>query len=69
MSLGNRKVWTKPEVERQVDIRSYEVRSEDWRVFLRNRRQLQLTKEAMKPEVDGPPLPPPKRQQSDPVKA
>ena len=67
-SLGNRKVWTKAEVERHVKIRLYEVLTEDWRIFFRNLRQLWLTKEAMKPEVDGPLLPPPKQQPWDPVK-
>lgn len=64
--LGNRMVWTKAEVERHVDMRLYEVLTEDWRVFFRNQRQ--LTKEAMKPEVDGSLLPPPKQQPWDPVK-
>ena len=66
--LGNRMVWTKAEVERHVDIGLYEVLTEDWRVFFRHQCQLWLTKEAMKPEVDGPLLPPPKQQPWDPAK-
>ena len=66
--LGNRMVWTKAEVERHVDIGLYEVLTEDWRVFFIHQRQLWLTKEAMKPEVDGPLLPPPKQQPWDPAK-
>lgn len=55
------KAWTKAEVEKQADIRSYEVRTEDGRVFRRNRRQLRLSKESMKPiAVDQAQLPPPK---------
>ena len=55
------KTWRKAEVERQADIRSYEVRTEDGRVFRRNRRQLRLSKESLKPVVLDPvPFPPPK---------
>ena len=51
------KAWTKAEVERQADIRSYEVRTEDGRVFRRNRRQLRLSKESLKTQgwVSGKP--------------
>ena len=55
------KAWTKAEVERQADIRYYEERTEDGRVFRRNRRQLRLSKESLKPiAVDPAQLPPPK---------
>ena len=50
------------EVERQVNIQSYKIRTEDGRVFGRSQPHLQLTKKAIKPEVDGPLPPPPKRQ-------
>ena len=60
--------WTEAEGERQVDTQSYKVSTEDVRVFRRNRGQLQLTKEGMKPDADGPPPPPTKQQPLDPVK-
>ena len=51
------KAWTKAEVERQTDIWSYEVRTQDGRVFRRNRR---LSKESLKPiAVDPAQLLPP----------
>ena len=37
--------WVKARVEDQVDIRSYEVRTEDGRLYRRNRRHLRQSKE------------------------
>ena len=37
--------WYKARVEKQVDVRSYDVRTEDGRVFRRNRRHLRSSKE------------------------
>ena len=39
--------WYKARVEQQVDVRSYDVRTEDGRVFMRNRRHLRSSKEPM----------------------
>ena len=43
------KKWSKGKVEDQVDIRSYRVRTEDGRVFWRNRRRLKCSKELFYP--------------------
>ena len=40
--FGKEKSWTKAQVRDQVDIRSYEVRTEDGRVYRRNRKNLRL---------------------------
>ena len=45
--LGKKKEWTPAKVEEKVDIRSYQVRTEDGRVYRRNRRHLRRTREAM----------------------
>ena len=37
--------WFKARVEHQVDVRSYEVRTEDGKIFKRNRRHLRSSKE------------------------
>ena len=37
--------WFKARVEQQVDVRSYEVRTEDGKIFRRNRRHLRNSKE------------------------
>lgn len=37
--------WYKARVEKQVDVRSYDVRTEDGRLFRRNRRHLRSSKE------------------------
>ena len=37
--------WVKSKVERQVDVRSYKVQTEDGRSYRRNRRQLRATRE------------------------
>ncbi len=46
--------WIQATVQRQVDVRSYEVATEDGRIFRRNRRHLRKTSEMMHPA--GPPL-------------
>ena len=43
--LRKRKEWTLARVEGKVDIRSYQVRTEDGRVYRRNRRHLRCTRE------------------------
>ena len=43
--FGKEKSWTKAQVRDQVDIRSYEVRTEDGRVYRRNRKHLRLSRE------------------------
>ena len=40
--------WYKARVEKQVDVRSYDVRTEDGRVFRRNRRHLRSSKEPVR---------------------
>lgn len=39
--------WCKARVEQRVDVRSYDVRTEDGRVYRRNRRHLRNSKEPM----------------------
>lgn len=39
------KEWTKAAVDKEVDIRSYQVRTEDGRIYRRNRRYLKHTRE------------------------
>lgn len=39
------KRWAKATVDKEVDIRSHQVRTEDGRTYRRNRRYLRLTKE------------------------
>jgi hypothetical protein len=52
--------WTKAKVEGQVDVRSYNIRTEDGRPFRRNRRHLRASKEMYDPHVDQPlPIPMP----------
>jgi len=63
--------WLKAEVQDQVDIRSYKIRTEDGREYRRNRRHLRKSKTATEtvsstPDVpipdepnSPPPLPPP----------
>ena len=43
--------WTKAQVEQQVDVRSYAVRTEDGRLFRRNRRHLRQSKDPIMPKV------------------
>lgn len=45
--LGKKKDWTQARVEGKVDIRSYQVRTEDGRVYRRNRRHPRHTREVM----------------------
>ena len=51
--IGRRKPWTKARVREKVDVRSYEVRTEDGRVLRRNRRHLRPTKEANTPDNEA----------------
>ena len=44
-SMNRHKQWARAEVDTKVDIRSYQVRTEDGRVLRRNRRHLKHTKE------------------------
>ena len=44
-SMDRYKQWARAEVDTKVDIRSYQVRTEDGRVLRRNRRHLKHTKE------------------------
>ena len=39
--------WTKAPVDKEIDIRSYKVRTEDGRTCSRNRRHLRLTREPL----------------------
>ena len=43
--FGKEKSWPRAQVRDQVDIRSYEVRTEDGRVYRRNRKHLRLSRE------------------------
>ena len=45
--FGKKKEWTRARVEGKVDIRSYQVRTEDGRSYRRNRRHLRRTRETM----------------------
>ena len=56
--------WFKARVENQVDIRSYEVRTEDGKVFRRNRRHLCQSKELFGQTAEASPGVP--RQDSQP---
>ena len=49
--IGKKKDWTQARVEGKVDIRSYQVRTEDARVYRRNRRHLRHTHEVL-PNID-----------------
>ena len=51
--IGRRKPWTKAHVGEKVDVRSYEVRTEDGRVLRRNRRYFRLTKGANTPDTEA----------------
>ena len=42
---NRKKAWTKAQVKKQVDVRSYSVRTEEGRFFRRNRRHLRQSKE------------------------
>ena len=63
--------WFKARVEQQVDVKSYEVRTEDGKIFRRNRRQLRNSKEPACVRVNPDPIhtaslevPPPKKPES-----
>jgi len=45
--MGKSRDWTQARVEGKVDIRSYRIRTEDGRVYRRNRRHLKHTREVM----------------------
>jgi len=51
------KRWAKATVDKEIDVRSYQARTEDGRTYRRNRRHLTLTKEpfsrATSPESPG----------------
>ena len=47
---NNRTKWTKAQVEAQVDVRSYRVRTEDGRVYRRNRKHLRSSNELFYPD-------------------
>ena len=51
--VGKKEDWTQARVEGKVDIRSYQVRTEDGRVYRRNRRHLRHTREVMPHSEDG----------------
>ena len=48
--------WFKARVEHQVDVRSYEVRTEDGKIFRRNRRHLRNSKEPACVRVNPEPI-------------
>ncbi|XP_048577062.1 uncharacterized protein K02A2.6-like [Nematostella vectensis] len=48
-TVGRAKQWKQARVEGKLDIRSYQVRTEDGRVYRRNRRHLRKTREQMQP--------------------
>lgn len=52
---GNEKSWKKAIVEGQVDIRSYNIRTEDGREYRRNRRHLKTSKEHFARELSPSP--------------
>ncbi len=52
-SLGKSKEWLQAKVEGKVDIRSYQVRTEDGRVYRRNRRHLRRTREVILPREES----------------
>ena len=56
--FGKKTDWTQARVEGKVDIRSYQVRTEDGRVYRRNRRHLRRTREVTprgRDEIGPPP--------------
>ena len=48
--------WFKARVEQQLDVRSYEVRTEDGKIFRRNRRHLRSSKEPACVRVNPEPI-------------
>lgn len=53
-SIGKDKQWAQARVEAKVDNRSYQVRTEDGRVFRRNRKHLRRTREQLEQAVVHP---------------
>ena len=47
------KTWEKAQVEQEINIRSYRVRTEDGRQYRRNRKDLKATFDSFVPDVDG----------------
>ena len=61
--------WFKAQVEDQVDIRSYEVRTEDGRLYRRNRRHLRQSKEPFAQTSETSLVRPPQENLSSPAPA
>ena len=57
--FGKKKEWTRARVKGKVDIRSYQVRTEDGRAYRRNRRHLRRTRET-KSNGEVETMPPPR---------
>ena len=53
------KRWVKAQVEKQVDVRSYAVRTEDGRQYRRNRKHLHKSRETFVPDRTPPVTEPP----------
>ena len=62
--VGKQKDWTRAKVDGKVDIRSYQVRKEDGRIYRRNRRHLRRTQEVVCNREDDV-LPPPRESSCD----
>ena len=62
--VGKQKDWTRARVDGKVDIRSYQVRTEDGRIYRRNRRHLRRTQEVVCNREDDI-LPPPRESPCD----
>lgn len=50
---GNKKGWKKAYVQEQSDVRSYKVRTEDGRIYRRNRRHLRFSREPFHPDDEN----------------
>ena len=57
--------WFKARVEEQVDIRSYEVRTEDGKLYKRNRRHLRQSKEPFAQTTEASPVVQPQHNQTN----
>ena len=62
--VGKQKDWTRAKVDGKVDIRSYQVRTEDGRIYRRNRRHLRRTQEVVCNREDDV-IPPPRESSCD----
>ena len=62
--VGKQKDWARAKVDGKVDIRSYQVRTEDGRIYRRNRRHLRRTQEVVCNREDDV-LPPPRESSCD----